>query len=203
MRNLPHCGRSARLIAAIAVMTLAGSAATAAQLVTFARGQSIVVQSSEYKGGWYYFTLEGGGQVGVPADRVAKIEDYEAAPPLAPAAAPPGAAPAVAANAPGAQAAAKPVAAAGSPAAPAAMQPASGAVPQPPSQPNVAAQGNDDWRYKARMSGGPRPVAVSPYGMAGVKTAPGGGRLPAGAMRPGGTGRVVPFPPQQPQTPTN
>ena len=201
MKHPLRFGRATRLALAIMVMMLAGTVAGAAQLVTFTRGQSIVVQSSEYRGGWYYFTLEGGGQVGVPADRVAKIEDYEAAP-----ASPPAAAPAAAAAPQPAQAVPAPAVTSNSPAAaPQAAQPVAGPVHQPPSQPNVAAQGNDDWSYKARMSGGPRQLTANPYGMAGAKAAPGGGRFPAGALRPGGTGRVVPFPPPQPeqQTPTN
>ena len=58
--------------------------AGAAQLVTFTRGHSIVVQAAEKRGNWYYFTLEGGGEMGVPVKQVARMEEYDL--PLAPAA---------------------------------------------------------------------------------------------------------------------
>ena len=38
--------------------------AVAGQLVTFSRGHSLVVQSAERRGDWYYLTLDGGGQIG-------------------------------------------------------------------------------------------------------------------------------------------
>jgi hypothetical protein len=59
------------------------SPAQAAHLVTFTRGQSIVAQKVEKRGAWYYFTLDGGGEMGVLASQVTRIEDYEAPPPSA------------------------------------------------------------------------------------------------------------------------
>jgi hypothetical protein len=145
--------------------------------VTFARGQSIVVQSVEKRGAWYYFILEGGGELGVPVNRVATIEDYEPPPVSAVAAAP--VAPAVPAVSPEPQ-----QTAAGNPAVPAAggQQAGPGSTPPAP-QPNVVEQGEDDWRYKIR--GGPKRLAPNLYGSggAGASVLP-GKKVPPGGQRP-------------------
>ena len=70
-------------LAFILVGSGAASPAQAAHLVTFTRGQSIVVQSFEKRGAWYYFILDGGGEMGVQANQVVRIEEYEAPPPSA------------------------------------------------------------------------------------------------------------------------
>ena len=79
-------------VAGILLGLLAVSSVQAAQLVTFQGGQAIVVQRVEESEGWYFLYLEGGGEVGVPIDRVAYIEEYEAPPPSRANAAPPRAA---------------------------------------------------------------------------------------------------------------
>jgi translation initiation factor IF-2 len=176
-----------------------GAAGTlqAAQLVTFTRGQSIVVQSSEKKGAWYYFQLEGGGEIGVPASRVASVEEYEAPPPAPAGGAVPG--PVAAPNPPAASAPGQPApqAQSGSPGSPMAQAaPGQQADPgkQPDSRLNTASPGQDDWRYKVRMSGGPR-LQQNPYSVAGQA-----GRVPFGVQRPGmGQQRRVPPGQQNPQ----
>ena len=65
----------ARLAGAVTAAMIAVGALQAEQLVTFIRGQSIVVQSTEMRSGWYYFTLEGGGEIGVPVMQVASVEE--------------------------------------------------------------------------------------------------------------------------------
>jgi len=186
-------GRMVRLAAVMVGLSLVAGAAQAAQLVTFMRGQSIVVQSVEMRGGWYYFILEGGGEVGVPVKQVVSIEEYEAPPPSlgSAAASSPVAPPAAAPTSP--QAAAQAVL----------PQPDSGGsasrlaepgTEPPPSQPNTAVQGDEDWRYKVRMSGGPRKGMQNSYGAAGPGAMGGGGRLPVGAVKPG---TLRPYPPQQ------
>jgi hypothetical protein len=188
-----------RILAATAVVVSAGGALQAAQLVTFARGQSIVVQSSQMKNGWYIFSLEGGGEFGVPVAQVSSIEDYEVPPaPTPPAigAAVPGQAQAGAINPAVTPAGAQPLAGGSAPSPVSALASPPGASPGA-SQPNGMAAAQDDWRYKVKMSGGPRMGAQNPYGLAGT-----GGRAPFGAGRPGLPGQQR-RPPQQPQNPQN
>jgi len=134
-------------------VSAAASQAQAAHLITFTRGQSIVVQSFEKRGNWYYFILDGGGEMGVLASQVARVEDYDAPPPspLASTAAQPVPAPVPAA------------APQGSPAdnsggqqmgAPGADPQAAAAQPEGEPTANVMSRGND-WRFRAKMSGGP------------------------------------------------
>lgn len=158
------------------------SLAHAAHLVTFTRGQSIVVQSYEKRGNWYYFVLDGGGEVGVPIGRVTRIEDYEAPPETAVA---PGAAAALTppATPAGTSGAAGVNAAPSSGSAPLANAPNSAASPGT----NVVGHGND-WRFGAKMSGGP---SIQPLG-GGIRKPPGmGGGMGAqgrgqGMMGPAG-----------------
>jgi hypothetical protein len=190
--------RYLKVLAGAGFLLLASTALQAAQLVTFTRGQSIVVQSSQKRGEWYYFTLEGGGEIGVPAARVASVEEYESLPaPAAPAAALPPAA--VSATGSGA-----PLAAASKPQGDVSVQPppvaqaaAPGKNPGAPAT-NSMAPGQDDWRYKVRMGGGPRMgmQGSTPYGLANP-----GGRVPFGAPRqpPPGQQQRPPQPPQNPQ----
>jgi len=132
----------------------------AENLVTFTRGQSIVVLSAEKRGNWYYFVLEGGGEMGVPASRVAHIEEYEAppAPAVAPGTDPTAAAPPAPAPSSGQPSVAPASAAQAAPSpnvAPAANP--DDANQNPDSRANTMAPG-DDWRYRTKMSGGPRPL---------------------------------------------
>jgi len=186
MKKPLRIGRIGGGISILAAAVVAVGAAGAAQLVTFTRGQAIVVQGVEKRGVWYYFTLDHGGEMGVPANRVASIEEYEA-PPGAPAAAttaPP------AAN-PGVVPATTPE---GAPAAAEALPSDAANRPDPASATgtNVAAPGTEDWRYKVKMSGGPRRKegGMSPNGPGGP-----GGRGPMGGRMPPGQRR---FPPQPP-----
>jgi hypothetical protein len=191
---MKHC-KARSLLLSLLLAVGPGSLAHAAHLVTFTRGQSIVVQSYEKRGSWYYFVLDGGGEVGVPIARVTRIEDYEAPPETAPA---PGVAavltpPATPAGAPGAAGANE--------------APASGSAPQanaanPAASPgaNVLSHGND-WRFGAKMSGGP---TLQPLG-GGIRKPPGmGGGMGAqgrGAGMIGSTGqfnRPQPPPANQP-----
>jgi hypothetical protein len=195
MRKPVRLGTSLGIIVALLASLSATGVIQAAQLVTFDRGQSIVVQSVEKRGGWYYFTLEGGGELGVPVNRVASIENYEPPPVLAAVNAAAAAVAAVAAAPP-----ASPPATAGEPApAVAGGQQAQEGPPAPPaSQPNVAAQGQDDWRYKVKMSGGPKRQAPNAYGAGGA-----GARNPLSGRRvPPGGQRLIP-PPAQQQNPQN
>jgi len=189
------------IIGALLASLSATGVIQAAQLVTFDRGQSIVVQSVEKRGGWYYFTLEGGGELGVPVSRVASIEDYEPPPVMAAVKAAAAAVAAVAAapaNPP--ESAAPPPATAGEPAPEVTgeQQAQEGPAAPPASQPNVAAQGQDDWRYKVRMSGGPKRQAPNAYGAGGtgVRNPLSGRRVPPGGQR------LIP-PPAQQQNPQN
>jgi hypothetical protein len=187
-------GRTMRLTVVLASALLGAGTLQAAQLVTFARGQSIVVQSSEKRDGWYFFTLDGGGQVGVPLAQVASVTEYEAPPPAAPAspvAPAPGVAAAHPAAAPGRPMAAgtHPAPGQGSPMAAGTVAPGSPGGNPVPATANTMAPGQEDWRYKARMSGGPRIGGAQrgPYGIA----AP-GGRVPFGVQRPGQQRREPP-----------
>lgn len=151
----------------------------AEHLVTFQRGQSIVVQSAEKRGNWYYFVLEGGGEMGVPAQRVARIEEYEAppAPAVAPGTAPMAAAPASPVPSPGQPSGDPASAAQAAPQANAALT----ATPNdgnqnPDSRANTMSRG-DDWRYRTKMPGGPRLLQEGPGGIRGM----GQGNRPGGA----------------------
>ena len=62
MRN--HRNLSRLVLLAGFALPLAVSLAGADQLVTFVRGQSMVAQSVEKRGTWYFLTLEGGGELG-------------------------------------------------------------------------------------------------------------------------------------------
>jgi hypothetical protein len=179
----------------------------AEHLVTFTRGQSIVVQSAEKRGNWYYFVLDGGGEMGVPASRVAHIEEYEAppAPAVAPgtastAAAPPAVPPS--SGQPSADPASSAQAAPPSNVAPVA-NPDDGNQNQD-SRANTMARG-DDWRYRAKMSGGPRVLDDGPGGIRrmGQGNRPMGGR--GGYLgQPGAPGsRRPPFYQQQQQQQQN
>jgi len=190
MRKRNHFRLALRLSGLLCAVLFAAGGIQAAQLVTFTRGMSIVVQRAEKRGEWYYFILEGGGEMGVPASRVALIEEYDAPPASAAAQS----VPRVAAASPAQQ----PAGGAMAPGNPA--QPVAGgqqATP-PATQPNVAAQGNDDWRYKVRMSGGPKRELPNPRG-AGAAGAR--GPLPGKKASPGGQ-RLLPPQPQQ-QNPQN
>ena len=155
------------------------SSVLAAQLVTFTRGHSIVVQSAEKRANWYYFTLDGGGEIGVPASRVARIEDYEAPPPSAgalQASAPQPYSPNISqstnpSQGPGGVGTDLNGSAANVP-----LQ-----VPSADAAANVVSHGDEDWRYKVRMSGGPK-----------LQTSGGGIRKPAGMGRPMGAGGLMP-----------
>jgi hypothetical protein len=176
----------------------AASTAQAAHLVTFTRGQSIVVQSYEKRGTWYYFILDGGGEMGVQANRVARIEEYEAPPPsaLAPAPAPsmptqaPGVAPQVSSGVnPGGPESGY----AGS--APATDPQAGVVAPAEDSAANVMSRGNDQ-RFRAARSGGPS-----------MQQGGGGVRKPPGMGTGAGVGRINPYnrrtqPPPQTGNPT-
>ena len=195
MRKTRQSRLGLRLLAALAAILSAAGGVQAAQLVTFTRGQSIVVQSAEKRGAWYYFILEGGGELGVPTSRVASIVDYEPPPvSVAPAAsAVPSVSPAVHQAAPQQSASQQPIP--GNPAPPvAANQQAEPGSAPPASQPNVAAQGDDEWRYKVRMGAGPTRQAPNLYGTGGAGAALSGRRVP-----PGGQRRVPPASQQQQQ----
>jgi hypothetical protein len=182
-------GRIGGGISILAALLAVAGAAGAAQLVTFTRGQAIVVQGVERRGAWYYFTLDHGGEMGVPVNRVARIEEYEA-PPGAPAVPEPAAvASAPPAASPGVVPATTPQGAAGATEAPPADA-ASRPDPAAAAGTNVAAPGAEDWRYKVRMSGGPmrKEVGMAPNGPGGP-----GGRGPMGGRM--GQRR---FPPQPP-----
>ena len=172
----------------------AAAPAQAAHLVTFTRGQAIVVQSYEKRGTWYYFVLDGGGEMGVLAHQVARIEEYEAPPPPALAAAP---APSMPTPAPGTAPQVSPGANPGGPepgtgVAPP-VDPQAGAVaPQGDSTANVMTRGND-WRFRAKQSGGPS-----------IQMGGGGMRKPPGMGAGVGVGRIGNrrTPPQAPPTDT-
>ena len=180
------------------------SSALAAQLVTFTRGQAIVVQSVEKRGSWYYFILDGGGEMGVPASRVARIEDYEIPPQSAAALAAPPAAPT--SSVPNSPQAPVPMVAPGGGEAEiqGSLSTAPPQVPPSSGDPagNVVTQGDDDWRYRVRMGGGPRMQSVG----GGIRKAAGMGR----PMGPGGMqgdnpnqnpfNRRPPLPPTPPQS---
>jgi len=148
----PTFGR--RRIGPLAALATIGifstTAAPAVQLVTFVKGQAIVVQSAEKRGAWYYLVLEGNGEIGVPANRIARIEEYEAPPPSTtpqpPAPVPNGAS-------------ANPVNPSVQPGSPPGVTPP-GAVeqgtPPPPPNTNVGAPGSDAWRNRQGMMGGPQ-----------------------------------------------
>jgi hypothetical protein len=197
MRKRNRFGLALRLSGVLFAVLSAAGGIQAAQLVTFTGGQSIVVQSAEKRGAWYYFILEGGGELGVPVSRVASIEEYEPPPVSVVAAAAP-TIPAVAAVSPAQQPAGQPMVP-GNPAQPVAggQQAEPGSTP-PATQPNVAAQGEDDWRYKVRMSGGPKREAPNLYGpgTAGARGPLSGRKVPPGAQR-----RYPP--PSQQQNPQN
>ena len=179
-------------LAFILVGSGVASPAQAAHLVTFTRGQSIVVQSFEKRGTWYYFILDGGGEMGVQVNRVVRIEEYEAPPPSAlpplPAPVMPTQAPAVA---PQVSSGVNP----GGPESGSGTEPQAGAVaPAEDSAANVMSRGNDQ-RFRAARSGGP-----SMQQGGGMRKAPGVG---TGA----GVGRINPYnrrtqPPPQTGDPT-
>jgi len=168
-------------LALLLAVSAAASQAQAAHLITFTRGQSIVVQSAEKRGNWYYFTLDGGGEMGVLASQVARVEDYEAPPPSAlastteqptpspgPAAAPQGA---PVDNNGGQQ-----MGAVG------ADQQAVAAQPAGEPTANVMSRG-DDWRFRVKMSGGP---SIQPGGAGGMRKPPGmGGGAGRGGIQNG------------------
>lgn len=172
----------ARLLAMgfLTALLVSAPAIQAANLVTFTRGQSIVVQSYEKRGSWYYFILDGGGEMGVPAGHVTRIEEYEAPP-----------APAVSPDptpaSPVAMQTSSPAPAGGSPSAPmgtnnaqpSAQNPAV-ATPNGQDPSNVMAPGYNDARFRARMSGGP----------AMIQPGAGGMRKPAGMGGGMGRGRI-------------
>lgn len=191
MKKPWRIGRIGGGISILAAAIVVAGAAGAAQLVTFTRGQAIVVQGVEKRGVWYYFTLDNGGQIGIPVNRVARIEEYEAPPgaPAVPAPAAVAAAP-VAPN-PGVAPAMTPQ---GAPIAGEAQSAEAAIQPDPASAAgtNVASPGTEDWRYKVKMSGGPqrKEVGMSPNGPGGP-----GARGPMGGRRPPGQRR---FPPQPP-----
>jgi len=194
------------LIVAFFLVAAPASLLQAANLVTFTRGQSIVVQSVEKRGAWYYFVLEGGGEMGVPASRVVRIEEYEAPPPSVgvPAAVPPPNVPPPSTSQQPAISAMDARATGGAAGGADSQTVAQTPPPAPPSEAtaNVLAHG-DDWRYKARMSGGPKPNSPGgmrkPGGMAGPM---GGNRLQGGASVLGPMHRRPPVvPPEQPSDP--
>jgi hypothetical protein len=177
-------------LAIILVGSGAVSPALAAHLVTFTRGQAIVVQSFEKRGTWYYFILDGGGEMGVQANQVVRIEEYEVPPPSA---LPPAPAPAMPAPAP------EVVQSGVNPGGPESGSAAPAVAPDPQqdeSAANVMSRGNDQ-RFRAARSGGP---SMQP-GVGGTRKPPGMG---AGA----GVGRINPYnrrtqpPPPQTGTPT-
>lgn len=162
----------------------------AAQVVTFKRGQAMVVDSVEKKDGWYYLTLPGGGQLGVPAAQVTRVEEYEGPPVSEPATV---TANQVATGTPSGSSASVPPSAALPPVSPAVDH--SYEAPAPVPRVNAAGQppaGVDDWRFKVRRGGGPRPQP----GAAGL----GGPGFPGraeGGLRT--TGTFPRRPPQQDQ----
>ncbi|HEU5179685.1 MAG TPA: hypothetical protein VFW45_02770 [Candidatus Polarisedimenticolia bacterium] len=188
------------IVASAFALGLAANA-SAAQLVTFTRGHSIVVQTVEKRGNWYYFTLDGGGEMGVPVKQVASLEEYD----LPPAAAAPDAA---AQQPPRVTAVPNPPPSAPDAApAPAALQSNPGDAPaqqdpnavdptaggqHPGDVGNAAPNGSEDWRSKVKMNVGGRSQQLAP------------GRRQGAGM--GGYGAVNPFsrknkPPQQPVPP--
>ncbi|MCI0567495.1 MAG: hypothetical protein L0Z52_04775 [Acidobacteria bacterium] len=183
-------------LAFILVASGAASLAQAAHLVTFTRGQSIVVQSIEKRGAWYYFILDGGGEMGVLASQVARIEEYEAPPPPALASAPQQSLPA---QVPGPETQASPgVNPAGPESGSAGANPQAGAV-APADDPagNMMSRGGNDARFRAARSGGPSMQQG------------GGMRKPPGMGAGVGVGRIGPpnqynrrTPPPQTGTPT-
>ena len=153
-------------------ISAAASQAQAAHLVTFTRGQSIVAQSVEKRGTWYYFVLEGGGEMGVLASQVARIEDYEAPPPSAMASAPSQPVPSpVPATAPQGSPVDNSGGLAYDGSAPGAEPQAAAVQPAGESTANVMSRGND-WRFRARMSGGP---SIQQGGAGGMRKPPGMG----------------------------
>ena len=148
--------------------------AGAAQLVTFTRGHSIVVQTAEKRGNWYYFTLDGGGEMGVPVKQVARMEEYELPPASS---APQGAdapAPQPTAAVPGNPPAAAPPAMGGNPSGSPASQGNAVDPAGAPSAPSadgvgvVAPGGESDWRSRVKMGNA--------------------GRNPSGQRQPNGLG---------------
>lgn len=194
------------LILILAIVAGTVSSVSAAQLVTFNRGQAIVVESVDHRDDWYYLTLEGGGEMGVPASLVARIENYEVPPPSAAAAATGYTTPPAASSTPAAgpgmanpPAGPSPSPVANGTAGPSPSPAANGSSnpAENPAAANVMAQ-SDDWRYKVRMSGGPRqlgPMDRSSTIRQGIR--PGGPRLPG--RGPGGQRNqpATPVPPPQ------
>lgn len=185
----------APVIGLIAGLTFFAPRAVAGQLVTFTRGQSLVVQSAEKRGDWYYLTLDGGGQIGVPAARVLKVEEYEAPPPAPAPVRPPTYPVPSAAQAPPPAA---PQGGAGMPI-PAVSQP--GSVATDASDPLAAErraveEGPQDWRSPIDRREGPRPRAMGGFSVR--KPGGGGGRPP---MVGQGGFRRPPRPPQDPNNP--
>jgi hypothetical protein len=173
--------------------------AGAAQLVTFTRGHSIVVQAAEKRGNWYYLTLEGGGEMGVPVKQVAKMEEYDL--PIAPAAPEAAAQPA-----PQRATIPEPPPAAVAPRGDSSEAPSpdgnvvdANGMPQAPPAEGVEGvvdpNGADDWRSRVKMNVGAN------------KSQPGGGRKPIGGWGAGRPPGANPFnrrpPNQQPQQPAS
>jgi len=176
--------------------------AVAGQLVTFTRGQALVVQSAERRGEWYYLTLDGGGQIGVPAARVLRVEEYEAPPPPPAPVLPPPTYPV-----PAAAQVTPPVAvqgAAGLPN-PASTQPGSVAADAPDplaAERRAVEEAPQDWRSPIDRRNGPQQRPMGGFSVF-KPGATGGGRSPfvgpGGFRRPPGAG--VPRPPQDPNNP--
>ena len=186
----------------LAFLSLAAGAASPAQashLVTFTRGSSIVVQNVEKRGSWYYFILDGGGEMGVLINQVAHIEDYEAPPPSALVAAAGQSMPAPSPSVSPQVASAAPETGAGDPGS---VAPSPGSVaPADNAAANVMSRGND-WRFRARMSGGPS----MQQGGGGLRKPPGmGGGVGVGRIQTNNTNQNPnnrQVPPPQPGNPT-
>ncbi len=202
MKNKSRRTRFPLLAVLAAALLLSTMAADAAQLVTFYRGQAIVVQSVQKRGSWYYFVLEGGGEVGVPVSRVARIEEYEAPPgvptanqqPANVASAPPSPSPEVPQGLTQQPALGYP-----SPGPVSATAPTQGGFQSPQQQPNLAGEDIEAWRSRARQAGPLRKVdgrSSGPGAAAGQL-----GRVPFG-RQPGGGPLPLRRPPQQ-QNPPN
>ena len=177
--------------------------AVAGQLVTFSRGHSLVVQSAERRGDWYYLTLDGGGQIGVPAARVLRVEEYEAPPPPpAPVLAPP------TYPVPGAAQATPPVGAPGGAGIPIPATTQPGPVAANDSDPLAAErraveEAPQDWRSPIDRRNGPQLRPMGGFSVMKPGAAGEGGRPPLGGQggfrRPPGSG--YPRPPQNPNNP--
>ena len=135
--------------------------AGAAQLVTFTRGHSIVVQAAEKRGNWFYFTLEGGGEMGVPVKQVARMEEYDlplaSAAPQAPGSPEPQRVPAAPNAPPGAPA--TPAAMEGNPGSQPpqdgnAVDPSAAEQPQPLDAAGAVLPNGEEWRTRVKKNVG-------------------------------------------------